>query len=196
MQRSLVLASSSRYRARLLERLGMTFSIEAADVDESRLPGEAPAAMVERLSETKARAVATRYPDALIIASDQVGTLGEGILCKPGTPQAACAQLQAASGRTVAFLTGLYVLDSRSGAGRSGVVRSEVNFRTLSSAEIADYVAREQPLDCAGSFKVEGLGIALFSRLSLEDPTALEGLPLIRLCEFLAELGAPVLHGR
>jgi septum formation protein len=193
MRPRLVLASTSPYRARLLARLGMPFATDAPGVDETRLPGESPEGMVLRLSETKASVVAACQPGAIVIASDQTGVLGDTVLSKPLTRAAACGQLRAASGREVVFLTGLCVVDTRSGIRRAGVERCTVRFRRLGEAEIEDYVAREQPLDCAGSFKVEGLGIALFRGLELGDPTALEGLPLIRLCEYLAELGAPVL---
>jgi septum formation protein len=191
--REIVLASASPYRRRLLERLGLAFATDAADLDESPLPAEAPSAMVLRLSRAKAAAVAMRHPGALIIASDQCGVLAGRLLNKPGNHATACEQLRAASGNEAQFLTGLCVLDAADGRERNAVETCRVSFRSLSEAMIEDYVRREQPLDCAGSFKVEGLGIALFDRLELPDPTALEGLPLIRLVEFLGDLGAPVL---
>ena len=189
-----VLASSSRYRRRLLERLGIAFDVLAPDLDESPRPDEPPEALVLRLSEAKARSVATQYTEAIVIASDQVGVLAGRVLNKPGTRDAAVTQLLAASGKTVHFHTGLFVLDAATGRSRSGVETCSVSFRALSRSMIEDYVDREQPLDCAGSFKVEGLGIALFDALSVPDPTALEGLPLIRLTGYLAELGLPVLR--
>lgn len=191
--RTLVLASSSPYRSALLRRLGLNFDTWQPDIDESPLPGEGGEALVRRLSLKKAEAAAPLFPDALIIGSDQVGMLEGMMLNKPGSIEEACRQLRAASGRKVRFLTGLSVMDSASGQSRSSVESCTVEFRELSERSILDYVAREQPLDCAGSFKVEGLGIALFRRLAIEDPTALEGLPLIRLTEFLALFGLPVL---
>jgi MAF protein len=191
--RSLVLASASRYRQQLLARLGLEFHVDPADVDESPLPGETPAALVVRLARAKALAVAARHPQAIVVASDQAGALGGRLLNKPGSTEAAVEQLQAASGRAVEFLTALCVIDTSSGRRRESVETSRVHFRALGDRAIRNYVSREQPLDCAGSFKVEGLGIALFSTLELQDPTALEGLPLIRLTEFLGDLGLPVL---
>jgi septum formation protein len=179
----------------LLERLGLPFEVDPADVDESPLPGEAAEALALRLSETKAKTVARRHPDAVIIASDQLGVAAGRLLGKPGTQQNAVRQLQAAAGKEVLFLTGLCVLDAANGRCLSGVERFGVRFRPLLEAQIRDYVRREDPLDCAGSFKVEGLGIALFSALEGRDPTALEGLPLILLTDFLEEVGIRVLGG-
>ena len=189
-----VLASSSPYRRRLLERLGIPFEVLAPGLDESPLPDESPEALVARLSEAKARKVAALYAGAIVIASDQVGVLEGRVLNKPGTRDAAVAQLLAAAGKTVLFHTGLFVLDAATGRWRGCVETCSVRLRPLSRSMIEDYVDREQPLDCAGSFKVEGLGIALFDALSVPDPTALEGLPLIRLVGYLAELGLPVLR--
>lgn len=189
----LVLASGSRYRAQLLERLLIPFSIARPDVDESPEPGEAPAALVTRLARTKARAGAARHPRGLIIGSDQVAVLGERILGKPGTEAKARAQLAALSGNTVRFLTGLCIHNACTGAAREAVITNQVEFRDLSAEQIADYVALEQPLDCAGAFKSEGLGIALFRRLEGADPNALIGLPLIELCGMLAAEGLPIL---
>jgi MAF protein len=138
--------------------------------------------------------VAGRNKGALIIASDQIGVLGSELLSKPGTRERARAQLRAASGKEVRFLTGLCVLNTVTGARRTGIETCSVVFRCLSDTSIEDYVDREGPLDCAGSFKIEGLGIALFRSLRLSDPTALEGLPLILLCDYLGELDAPVLR--
>lgn len=189
----IVLASASAYRALLLGRLGLPFETIAANVDESRLAGESVEAMVARLSVLKARTVAMSRPDALIIASDQAGVEGDRLLGKPGSIEAAISQLRSVSGREVRFLTGLCLLDSASGKQLVAVEPCSVRFRTLSETSIRDYIEREQPLDCAGSFKVEGLGIALFERLRLDDPTTLEGLPLIRLTGFLAQMGVDVL---
>ena len=193
--RILVLASSSSARKRLLARFGLAFEVDPADLDESPRAAEEPRAMVARLAAHKAATVAQRHPDAIIVASDQVGVLDGRLLNKPGDTEAAFLQLRAASGREVQFLTALCVLDTRTGRRLAAVEPCTVRFRNLSDAVIRDYVAREQPLDCAGSFRVEGLGIALFQSLDLQDPTALEGLPLIRLSEHLAELGMPVLRG-
>jgi len=193
--RSIVLASSSPYRRRLLERLGLPFDVDPADVDESPLPGEPAEALALRLSEAKAKTVAQRHPEAVIVASDQLGVASGRLLGKPGTPQNAVRQLQAAAGKEVLFLTGLCVMDAANGRCLSGVERFGVRFRPLLEAQIRDYVRREDPLDCAGSFKVEGLGIALFSALEGRDPTALEGLPLILLTDFLEEVGIRVLGG-
>ena len=191
--RTLVLASSSPYRSALLRRLGLHFDTWQPDIDESPLPGEGGEALVLRLSLKKAEMAAPLFPDALVIGSDQVGILDGVMLNKPGSTEQACCQLRAASGREVRFLTGLSLLDTASGQSRSSVETCTVEFRELTDKAILDYVTREQPLDCAGSFKVEGLGISLFRRLTIEDPTALEGLPLIRLTEFLGLFGLPVL---
>lgn len=191
--RTLVLASTSPFRRELLERLGLPFSTCAPDVDETPLPGESPAAMVARLARAKAEAVRDRFPDALIIGSDQCAELDGKILGKPGNHERAVAQLSAASGRSVAFHTGLCLLDTGSGERQEAVEPFRVHFRTLGREEIEDYVRREQPYGCAGSFKSEGLGIALFERMEGDDPTALIGLPLIRLCRMLVHIGMPVL---
>jgi septum formation protein len=185
----LILASTSPYRRALLERLGLPFSIAAPDVDERPHPGESPTDLVRRLAEAKARAVALNHPDALIIGSDQVACLDDAILGKPGDHATAIAQLERASGRCVLFQTGLCVLDARNGAAQTLVEPFQVHFRVLSRARIAGYLERERPYDCAGSFKSEGLGIALFERLEGDDPTALIGLPLIRLVELLESVG-------
>ncbi len=193
MQR-IVLASGSPYRKRLLQRLGLDFACISPDIDETPASGEPPETLVLRLSEAKARAVALRAPDALVIASDQVGATDGRLLGKPGTVERAQQQLRGISGREVRFLTGLCVLDAPSGRALTGVETCTVHLRELSDTAIRDYVRREQPLDCAGSFKVEGLGIALFRSLELDDPTVLEGLPLIRLVEFLEHFGLHVLQ--
>ncbi len=189
----LVLASTSTYRAALLERLGLPFRTMAPDVDESPLDGESAEDLVARLSRLKAAAGARNEKDALVIGSDQVAVLDEAILGKPGTPERAREQLALLSGRQVRFLTGLCLADARTGRAQCEVIETPVWFRTLSEAQIADYVDRERPLDCAGAFKSEGLGIALFDRLGGPDPNALVGLPLIALCGMLADAGLPVL---
>ncbi len=189
----LVLASSSRYRAGLLARLGLPFQTQSPDIDESALEGESPADLVARLSLEKARAVAEAWPRGLIIGSDQVAVCGDAVLGKPGTAARAVDQLTGLSGRTVSFLTGLCLLDAATGTHQSALVRTQVRFRSLSAAEIAAYVAREQPLDCAGAFKSEGLGVALFEAIEGDDPNALIGLPLIALCSMLNQAGMPVL---
>lgn len=188
-----MLASSSRYRRALLEKLGLDFIADSPAIDESAQPGETPAALVERLAREKAQALATKYPRHLIIGSDQVACLDGEILGKPGNAVRARQQLQAASGRHVLFLTGLCLLDSESGVLQSVVEPFAVEFRMLSAAQIDRYLEREQPFDCAGSFKSEGLGIALFERLEGDDPNALVGLPLIRLVTLLEAAGRPVL---
>lgn len=188
-QPALVLASTSPYRRALLERLGLTFVTASPDVDESRRVGEPAQVLVLRLAEAKARAVAAAHPNALIIGSDQVACLDETILGKPGDRANAIAQLERASGRAVRFQTGLCVLDTRNGQAQTCVEPFHVHFRPLTRLQIEGYLDREQPYDCAGSFKSEGLGIALFERLEGEDPNALIGLPLIRLIRLLEAAG-------
>ena len=189
---SLILASSSRYRRALLERLGLTFEVAVPGVDESRLPGEAPAALVGRLAEQKARAVASQFDDALIIGSDQLAVLGDDVLGKPGNFDTNVATLSRLSGRAVQFLIGLCLLNSGLGRCQRDVVEFNVVFRELSTRQIEAYVQREQPYECAGGFRSEGLGIALFESMS-GDPTALIGLPLIRLVQMLRVEGIDVL---
>ena len=185
----LVLGSTSRYRAELLRRLGQEFEQRAPGTDETALPGEAPAARALRLAVAKAEACARGLHDALVIGSDQVAELDGRMLDKPGTAEAARAQLAASSGRAVQFHTALCLFDTRSGQRHVHVDRTRVQFRALSAEEVARYVEREQPLDCAGSFKCEGLGISLFERIDNEDPSALIGLPLIALARLLRVAG-------
>lgn len=187
--RELILASSSRYRAELLARLGLPFRARSPDVDERARPAEDPEALVRRLAQAKAAAVAAQHPDALVIGSDQVAVCDGEVLGKPGDVERAIAQLGRLSGRTVSFLTSLCLHDAAAGTAQLAVVPTAVVFRRLSSAEIESYVARERPLDCAGAFKSEGLGIALFERLDGPDPSALIGLPLIELCGMLRRAG-------
>lgn len=190
--RTLVLASTSPFRRELLQRLGVAFETLSPDVDESRLPGETPDRLVLRLAEAKARAGAARYPDALIIGSDQVAVCGEDVLGKPGDHARARQQLARLSGHTVTFHTGLCLYDARSDRARVEMVPFAVRFRTLSDAQIERYLQREQPYGCAGSFKSEGLGISLFEALQGDDPNALVGLPLIRLVSWLNQAGIEV----
>lgn len=189
----LVLASSSPYRQELLNRLGLAFSVCSPDIDEQSRADESPIDLVRRLAEAKARAGAARAGGGLIIGSDQVAVVGEQILGKPGTVERACEQLRLLSGQRVTFFTGLCLFNSVSDRVQSDVVPYSVVFRPLSDQEIAHYVRREQPLNCAGSFKSEGLGIALFARMEGDDPTALIGLPLIRLIDMLQAEGRTVL---
>ena len=184
----LVLASTSPFRRELLTRLNIHFETAAPDVDESPRPGETPDALVRRLSEAKARAVGeSRH--GLIIGSDQVAATGTDILGKPGTHERAATQLQQLSGKTVIFHTGLCLLDSGNGELQLDVVPFRVVFRQLDAGQIERYLQHDQPYNCAGSFKSEGLGITLFERMDGDDPTALIGLPLIRLTTMLARAG-------
>ncbi len=185
----LVLASTSAYRKMLLERLCIPFDTDRPETDETPLPGEAPPATAERLAAEKARAVAGRWPDALIIGSDQVAYLDDEVFGKPGTEARAVAQLQRMRGRTVTFHTALALLNTRSGHLQVEGVPTQVRFRDLSDDEIRRYVAKERPLDCAGSAKSEGLGIALLDAMPGDDPTALIGLPLIALSRMLRAEG-------
>ena len=185
----LVLASTSAYRKMLLERLHLPFDTDRPETDETPLPGEAPAATAERLAAEKARAVAGRWPDALVIGSDQVAHLGDEVFGKPGTEARAIAQLQRMRGQTVVFHTALAVLNTRTGHLQVEGIPTQVRFRNLSDDEIRRYVAKEQPLDCAGSAKSEGLGITLLDAMPGEDPKALIGLPLIALSRMLRAEG-------
>ncbi|MEO8810238.1 MAG: Maf family nucleotide pyrophosphatase [Rhodanobacter sp.] len=188
-RRRVVLGSTSPYRAQLLRRLLPDFEQAAPDTDESSRPGEPPAERALRPAIAKADAVADRYPDALLIGSDQVAEIDGLSLDKPGTSERACAQLVASSGRTVHFHTALCLLDTRDGQRETHVDHTAVRFRVLQRAEIERYVAREQPWDCAGSFKCEGLGISLFCAIESLDPSALVGLPLIALARLLRKAG-------
>lgn len=191
---AIILASTSPYRRALLERLGLTFRAVAPGIDETPSPGELPQALVIRLAEAKARALVRDYPGALIIGSDQVACIDGHILGKPGNRANAIAQLERLSGREVIFHTGLCLLDSRHNRAETLVEPFRVFFRPLTRAQIVGYVDREQPFDCAGSFKSEGLGIALFERLEGEDPNTLIGLPLIRLIRLLETKGIDLLR--
>jgi septum formation protein len=180
--KGLILASTSRYRRDLLQRLGLPFECIAPDADEARLPGEPAAEMATRLARIKAEAVAARHPEAIVIGSDQVALRGTDILGKPGSVERCREQLRASSGQEVVFLTAVHVIDGVAGRTESHVDRTVVQFRELSDAEIDRYIERDQPLDCAGGFKAESLGIALFDRIESLDPTGLTGLPLSWLC--------------
>ena len=190
--RRIVLASTSRYRADLLRRLLADFEQAAPDTDETPQAGETPAARALRLAIAKATAVADGFDDALVIGSDQVAALDGAILRKPGSVEAAREQLGASSGRVVHFHTALCLLDTRHGRSQTHVDDTRVRFRELESAEIERYVTRELPLDCAGSFKCEGLGISLFEEIDNRDPSALIGLPLIALARMLRQAGVAV----
>ncbi len=191
--RRIVLASASRYRRDLLGRLGLPFEWIAPEVDEAELAGESPADTALRLSVLKARAAAGQFADARVIGSDQVASCDGVRLGKPGNRENALRQLEQMSGRTAAFDTAVSVLDAASGTVRSRVVPCQVTLRRLTRAQIEAYLEREQPYDCAGSAKAEGLGIALIARIETEDPTSLIGLPLIALTELLGEAGVTVL---
>lgn len=182
----LVLASTSPFRRELLQRLGCAFETAAPETDETPLENESPFDLVARLSEAKARAITTQFPEALIIGSDQVAILDDQILGKPGTHENAVRQLQAASGRRVEFLTGLCLLNSKTQKCRVKVVPFSVVFRSLNESQIEAYLLRDKPYNCAGSFKSEGLGISLFEKMEGDDPNALIGLPLIELVTMLA----------
>jgi len=189
----IVLASTSRYRRGLLERLGWPFEVASPGVDEAPLRGERPADTAVRLSEAKARAVAARHADALVIGSDQVADLDGRAVGKPVDHADACAQLRAASGRTVVFHTGVALVNARTGRAHVRLVDVASTFRVLADDDIERYLAREQPYDCAGSVKSEGFGIALFERIQSDDPTALIGLPLIAVTALLRAEGLDVL---
>jgi len=183
--RHLVLASTSPFRRELLTRLGLPFETADPGTDEAALYGEAPEATALRLSEAKARAVAARYPDALIIGSDQIACLDGQVFGKPGNHENAVKQLKAMRGRTVNFFTGLCLFNARTGNVQLRGVPTLVTFRNLSDDEIESYLRKEHPYNCAGSAKAEGLGIAVIARMAGEDPNALIGLPLIALCDLL-----------
>ncbi|NII10312.1 Maf family protein [Oleiagrimonas sp. C23AA] len=190
----IILASTSRYRAELLGRILPGFEQQGSSVDETPLENEAPSLRALRLSEAKARAIAAEAPDALIIGSDQVAECEGEALGKPGDAATAKRQLQHCSGRTVVFHTGLCLIDTRSSEAPASTATdvTRVHFRTLDEASIERYIEREKPFDCAGSFKCEGLGIALFERIESIDPTGLIGLPLITLARLLRERGIAV----
>ena len=191
----LILASTSRYRRELLQRLRMPFEVVSPDVDESPRPGEAPGALAARLALAKAEAVAARQSDAVVIGSDQVAELDGETIGKPHTHDRAVAQLRAMSGRRVVFHTAVAVVRRERDFAQTLLAPVVVTFRVLTDAEIDHYLRAEQPYDCAGSAKCETLGIALLAAIDSDDPTALVGLPLIRTCALLREAGLDPLAG-
>ena len=191
--RRLVLASTSAYRKALLERLALAFDIASPQVDERALAGESPADTALRLASLKAQSVRAAHRDALIIGSDQVATCAGRALGKPGNHASAARQLRSLSGKSAEFHTAVALLDAASGRMQSAVVPCRVHFRQLDDARIENYLRREQPFDCAGSAKAEGLGIALIARIETDDPTSLIGLPLIALSAMLERAGLPVI---
>ncbi len=182
---NLILASTSPYRAELLQRLQIPFRSEPPNTDETELPGENASDMVARLALAKARSISAENPDAYVIGSDQTATLNGKKMGKPGSHEAATAQLQACSGQKVQFLTGVALVRESTGSMQVHVEPFTVTFRMLSNSTIDNYLHAEKPYDCAGSFKCEGLGIALFSKINGDDPTSLQGLPLISLVTML-----------
>lgn len=191
---SIILASSSPYRRQVLAKLGLDFSCEAPDIDEAPSAGENAASLVKRLAKQKALALAENYPESLIIGSDQVATLDQEILGKPHTHSRAKAQLLAANGRTLTFMTGICLHNTKTKLSQVSCETYSVSFRMLTEAQIDNYLLREKPYDCAGSFKSEGLGISLFDRLEGDDPNTLVGLPLIALIRMLNKEGVDVLN--
>ena len=186
---TLILASTSRYRRELLERLRLPFEVHGPQVDETPLPGEAPAVLAQRLALAKAQAVAATHPDAVVIGSDQVADLDGTPIGKPGTHERAVEQLRAMRGRSIVFQTAVAVVRASTGYVGAALVPVTVRFRDLSDAEIEHYLRTEQPYDCAGSAKCETLGIALLDAIASDDPTALVGLPLIRTSALLRAAG-------
>lgn len=188
MNRKLILASESRHKKKILDRLHIEFSTTAPKIDETPSSGESALALSRRLAQRKAETIAERHPDASVISTDQAAEVDGIILGKPGTQQHACAMLQRLSGKTVSFFTSVGMIQPNA----SCLIHTEevlVTLRQLDDPEIARYVKADLPLDCAGSFKVESLGIGLFNSVKSKDPTALEGLPLIRLCQWLRDQG-------
>ena len=194
--RQLILGSTSRYRSELLERLHIPFEVCAPDVDETPLPQEAPRALAERLALAKAKAVASKFPNAVVIGSDQVADLNGQSLGKPGTHEKAVAQLRQMRGQTVIFQTAVAVVCLASGFEQTSLAPVRVVFRDLSDKEIENYLQLEKPYDCAGSAKSEGLGIALLDSIDSDDPTALIGLPLIRTCQMIRAAGIALLQAK
>jgi septum formation protein len=191
--RKLILGSTSRYRRELLERLRIPFTVEAPEVDETAQPRETPQQLACRLAMSKARAVAARFPDCIVIGSDQVADLDGLSLGKPGDHPRAIAQLQKMRGKVVIFQTAVAVVCQQSGFAQMDLAQVKVKFRDLSDDQIEAYLRLETPYDCAGSAKSEGLGIALLSSIENDDPTALVGLPLIRTCQMLQAAGLQLL---
>lgn len=191
---TLILASGSRYRQQLLHKLQLPFCCHSPDIDESHLPDESAQQLVERLAISKAKTVARCLPDTncLIIGSDQVAVLDDTILTKPGNHHNATQQLQSCSGRSVQFVTGLCLFNKQTRRTQYSTEVFNVSFRTLTAAQIEHYLLADQPYDCAGSFKAEGLGISLFEKMQGDDPNTLIGLPLIRLVDFLQNEGVSI----
>jgi septum formation protein len=185
----LVLASTSSYRKKLLERFGIPFTVAAPNVDETPLPGESAIELVRRLARSKAEVVAQRSTKSLVVGSDQLAVCGRDALGKPGSGERAIAQLKSLSGQRVVFHTAIHVVNSESGANEGYVDLTTVHFRKLGDEEIRRYITRDKPYDSAGGFKIEALGIALFDRVESSDPTALIGLPLIWLAGALRHHG-------
>lgn len=185
----LLLASSSPYRREILQKLHIPFECHSPDIDESRLENESPTQLVERLALEKAQAVSEIYPNTLIIGSDQVAVLDNTIMTKPHTHENAIQQLRASSGNTVTFLTSLCLLNSQTGKHQLATIPYSVDFLELSDSQIENYLLKEEPYRCAGSFKSEGLGITLFKRFEGDDPNSLIGLPLISLTAMLRNEG-------
>lgn len=191
--RSLILGSTSTYRRELLSRLHIPFEVATPDVDETPLPGEAPSVLAERLALAKAHAVAAKFPNAVVIGSDQVADLNGQSLGKPGTHDKAVAQLRLMRGQTVVFQTAVAVVCLATGFEQRSLAAVKVKFRHLTDYEIENYLQLEKPYDCAGSAKSEGLGIALLDAIDSDDPTALIGLPLIRTCQMIRAAGIELL---
>jgi septum formation protein len=185
----LVLASTSTYRRQLLERFGQRFTVADPDVDESALPGETPVDLVNRLARAKAETVARRNPRSIVVGSDQIALFGREVVGKPGNPERCIEQLKTFSGQRLVFHTAVHVIHADSGTGEGHLDLTTVHFRKLTVTEIERYVARDRPVNCAGGFKAEGLGISLFERIDSQDPTALIGLPLIWLSAALRRAG-------
>jgi len=194
--RRLILGSTSPYRRELLQRLQIPFDVASPDVDETPQAGEAPALLARRLALAKARAVAANFPEAVVIGSDQVADLNGQPLGKPGTHERAVAQLRQMRGQTVVFQTAVAVVCQQSGFEQTDLAAVKVRFRLLSDDEIENYLHAEQPYDCAGSAKSEGLGIALLASIDNDDPTALIGLPLIRTCRLIQAAGVILLANK
>ncbi|BDZ72286.1 Maf-like protein [Methylophaga marina] len=194
MIQTLILGSSSPFRAELLKKLQINFIQHSPDIDETQLEGESAPALVERLAQEKARLIAETYPQALIIGSDQVAVADGNILGKPGNHQTAIQQLMMASGKSVTFYTGLALYNAENQTMQHIVEPFTVHFRELTEKQIEYYLNQEKPYQCAGSFKSEGFGISLFSRLEGDDPNSLIGLPLIKLIELLSNEGVDILQ--
>jgi septum formation protein len=192
MTASLILASGSAVRRELLQRLRLPFHWQATDTDETRLPGESPRALVVRLALAKARALAEQFPEALLIGADEVCAMGEQVYGKPMSVSAACEQLRCFSGQKVEFLSALAVVRAADGTCHEAMVPTTVLFRDLDAQTIARYVEQDAPLECAGSFRSEGLGPALCARMTSDDPTALPGLPLMALAAILRRFGVVI----